>query len=601
MEKPFVVDLSACRTVEHLAAAFGIHADVLAALASPEAANYYRRHAIPKRSGHRRGEVREVFEPATEELRQVHKTINRRLSAYASHRDPAFPPGCCYGFVRKRSTLENADQHKGRVLLQRIDIADFFPSISRGRVADVLTSIGLTRECAQLLSHALCFNGALVPGLSASPLVANLACRELDARMLRLAGATSSIYTRYADDMAFSGDSVPRLSDVAQALEAEGFAIATGKHRLTKRGQAHFVTGLSIQDPERPHVPKKMKRTLRQELYYSGKHSIQDHLVRRGGKRIGEGVNRLDGMVRYVSYIERSTAYDFRAKWERLQARDDVSPTVSSDYGKEERTYFVVVDETIIKTPSRQVMAVGFVLYEDEVAVNAAVSETRDAYMADPFVPGRKRAVARNGLHYVESHQQLKAAFIARLPTVPFRTIVGITELATDTDEGKAEAYLRAFRWGLSNVCGRVDRGRLTLRIEEPSFIARAAVLNALARGYELMRAAGLRRPATQPELVFVGKQVPAVAIPDFMLGVLGGYVKSSEPSADADKAVIARGYFERVRDRFTLIHDLETGHYFSRRKPFLVHSLDDRSEAVVSSTNSTDAGARPEAETPRE
>ncbi|MFC5490019.1 reverse transcriptase family protein [Dokdonella soli] len=587
MEKSFIVDLSACQTAEHLAAALGIHADLLAALASSDIAPYYRRHAIPKRSSHRKGQARVVFEPATEELRQVHKTINRRLSAYASHRDPSFPPECCYGFVRKRSTLENADQHKGNPLLLRVDIADFFPSIPQPRVADVLMSIGLKLECAHVLSRVLCFNGALVPGLSASPLVANLACRSLDARLLSLAAETGATYTRYADDMTFSGDAVPTLAQVARALEAEGFSVAEKKYRLTKRGQAHFVTGLSIQDILRPHVPKKMKRRLRQELYYSAKYSIEDHLLR-CGKKLGEGVNRLDGMVRYVSHIERGTRFDFRLTWERLQARDDVVPSVGSDYGKERRAYFAAVDETIFEARGKRFIAVAFALYEDEKPVDAAVNETRDAYLADAFAPGKKGDIVKRGLHYADTHPLLKAKFIERLPTIPMRVLVGIAELASESGEEKAATYLRAFRWGFANICGRADRGKLALRVEDAPFIVKADVEKAVVQVYELRKVANIPRPAVLPDVVFVGKECAAISLPDFMLGVLGTYVKEyGGNQTESGAASVALVQFERLRDRFTLIHDVDTGRYYSRRTPFHADSLDDRSKRVPSALRS--------------
>ncbi|WP_458070796.1 reverse transcriptase family protein [Rhodanobacter sp. BL-MT-08] len=581
MQKPFVVDLSACQTVDHLAVALGVDSNLLAALASAEITPYYRRHLIPKRSRHQQSRSRIVFEPATEELRQVHKTISRRLSAYASHRDPSFPPECCYGFVRKRSTLENADRHKGNELLLRVDIADFFPSIVQGRVADVFLSIDLKLECAQLLSRVLCFNGALVPGLSASPLVANLACRSLDVRLLSLANEAGATYTRYADDLSFSGDTVPTLVQVASALEAEGFSIAEKKHRLTKRGQAHFVTGLSIQDPMRPHVPKKMKRKLRQALYYSEKHSIQDHLLK-CGKKMGHGVNYLDGMVRYVSHIEKGTAFDFRKKWEQLQARDDMSPSVGSDYGKERRNYFVAVDETIIETKTKRFIAVGFVLYQDEKPVDVAVQETRDAYLADSFAPGKKGDIARQGLHYADAHAHLRAKFIERLPGIPMRVLVGIAELAGESNQAKAEAYLRIFRWGFANICGRADHGALKLFIEAAPFIMKADVENAMASLYAVRKAANISRPAVMPEVAFVGKSFAAISLPDFMLGVLGTYVKERECTpGELSSSGVAVGHFERLRDRFSLIHDVDTGRYYSRRKPFNAGSLDDRSNLI--------------------
>ena len=579
MQKIFVPDLSLCQNGKHLASVLGVDADLFAALASSEAAPFYRRHAIPKRSRHRTGEKRIVFEPATDELRQIHKTINRRLSIYACHRDPSFPPACCYGFVRNRSTLENADQHKGHPLLLRVDIGNFFPTISQARVADVLTTIGLNLQCAQMLSRVLCFTGSLVPGISASPLIANLVCRNLDTRLSDLAEETGSTYTRYADDIAFSGDAVPTLVKVARLLEAEGFSLAEKKQRLTKRGQAHFVTGLSIQDPARPHVPKKMKRKLRQELYYSTKYSIEDHLLR-CEKKLGGGINRLDGMVRYVSHIEKDTAFDFRQRWEQLQARDDVSPSVGADHEKARRSYFVAVDESIIKSKGQSFLAVGFALYEDEQKINTTVDRVRDDYLADAFAPGKKGEIIKKGVHYADAHPELKAKFIERLPSLPMRVLVGVADLPSESSDAKAAAYLRVVRWAIRNIYDRTDRGTLKLLVEAAEFIVKRDVEDVIATIYTLRTAAGIIRPTSTPDVVFVGKECPAISLPDFMLGVLGTYVRECAGyETKVGASSIALGQFERLRDRFTLIHDLDTRRYYSRKKPFHANSLDDRSK----------------------
>src|SRR5690606_21772723 len=121
-----------------------------------------------------------------------------------------------------------------------------------------------------------------------------------------LAGRFACQYTRYADDISISGEALPLRSDLEELLVRFGFQLNGEKFRITKRGQSHYVTGLSISDPNGPHVPKRMKRVLRQELYYSRKHGVEDHLLRIGyeAHRVQSGVNRLDGIVRYVSYIE---------------------------------------------------------------------------------------------------------------------------------------------------------------------------------------------------------------------------------------------------------------------------------------------------------
>src|SRR5581483_5456105 len=492
MNQDFVVDFAACHTIEQLSVALGTTPDVLGRLASNTAIDLYRRHAIPKRSPHRKGEVREVFEPATEELRYFHKTLNRLLTGFASQRDPPFPPSCCFGFVRKRSILDNAHQHKGASLLLRADIGNFFPSIPTARVVAAFSSLGIDLDLSDVLGRVLSFTGALVPGLSASPLVANLVCRSLDDRLLSLSQEFGCRYTRYADDMAFSGEAVPPVAGISKTIALEGFALSLAKIRTTKRGQAHFVTGLSVSDELRPHVPKKMKRRLRQELYYCTKHSIEDHLLRER-QGLHHGVNRLDGLVRYVSFVERATSYDFSSKWSALLARDDLSPTAGPNHERAQRAFFSAVDETKINIGSKTFLAVAFSYYDEPYAINKAVEDIRDTYLSDPFSGGRKSDIDKHGLHFAEANRPLQLAFIMKLPTIPMRCFVAVTEIE-DTADGFRDGYVKAFQWGLRQLCERSDRGRLKLLVEQSS-IRESVVRDLVEREYKVMAAVGKRRP----------------------------------------------------------------------------------------------------------
>jgi len=243
-----------------------------------------------------------------------------------------------------------------------------------------------------------------------------------------LAARNHARFSRYADDIAFSGDSIPSVSDVSRALEAEGFRISPRKVRVTKLGQAHFVTGLSVQDPQRPHVPKCMKRRLRQELYYCNKIGIAEHLTRLNAQ-VGEGLNRLDGTVRYVSFVERGTSSDLSREWDRLLARDDLIPRINANYDGEDEPWFAVVDETIIEHRGRTWLALGLVIYTDARTIEKKLSSVLSNYLANPFAPGKKATIRKNGLHYVDAHAELKAKVVEQLPTLPMRTLVGIIDL----------------------------------------------------------------------------------------------------------------------------------------------------------------------------
>jgi RNA-directed DNA polymerase len=77
-----------------------------------------------------------------------------------------------------------------------------------------------------------------------------------DVALAALAASHGAIYTRYSDDLSFSSDdALPELEDIAAILGAHDFELATAKTRRSVRGQAHYVTGLSISERDQSHAP----------------------------------------------------------------------------------------------------------------------------------------------------------------------------------------------------------------------------------------------------------------------------------------------------------------------------------------------------------
>lgn len=561
MSRDFVPDLSRCETTTQLATALGINIGILELLSGPEAAGNYRPHSIPKRSSRRKGEARVVFEPASEELKRVHKTIARRLTLYARQADPSFPAPCSLGYRQKKSIKDNAQPHCGADLLLRADIRDFFPTISQARVEGLLVRLRIPEHAAATLARLLCLDGHLTQGLSASPLLANLACHGLDARLDALAKKHNATYTRYADDISISGPSLPDRAAIAVELESEGFSLSDRKFRITKPGQAHYVTGLSVSDGNRPHVPREMKRRLRQELHYCKLFGIEEHL-RRQKESVRNGLNRLDGTVSYVSFIERGTSHDYRAAWEALLARDNVSPTYSPRHDRHPTPQYCVVDETTIEIGTINYMALGWTLFSEINHVKEGLRNVLADYLSDPFAAGKKSAIEKEGLHFAAAHPDLQTRVIAALPAIPFRCYVVLRKF--DPSENYEATYLTLLKWAVAQMYIHCDRQILTVEVEQNSRIARPQIETLFQDRYSLSQLAGIKRPLTEPSVTTVSKQSPYIALPDFMLGVLRDFVQD-DPNAGSSSQV----RFERLRDRFSLIYDIDRRIAYSRRNPF--------------------------------
>ena len=192
-----------------------------------------------------------------------------------------------HGFQRGRSIKTFAAPHVGQRVVLRMDLRDFFPSISGPRVQAMFRTAGYPEGVANLLG-GLCTNAApralwkekgrgldplrmadarqlyawphLPQGAPSSPALANLCAYRVDCRLTGLAEACGAVYTRYADDLAFSGDEVfergvERFSLRAAAiLLEEGFKVHHRKTRIMRQGVRQYLAGVVAN--QRLNVPR---------------------------------------------------------------------------------------------------------------------------------------------------------------------------------------------------------------------------------------------------------------------------------------------------------------------------------------------------------
>ena len=166
--------------------------------------------------------------------------------------------GAAHGFRVGRSIRSFVAPHIGQAVVVRMDLRDFFPSIGRARVQAVFRTLGYPESVADLLG-GLCTNKApmggplyrqphLPQGAPSSPALANLCFYRADCRLAGLAAAAGLPYTRYADDLAFSGDSVSDalVARVGAIVQEEGFAVQFRKTRLMRQGVRQHLAGLVV-------------------------------------------------------------------------------------------------------------------------------------------------------------------------------------------------------------------------------------------------------------------------------------------------------------------------------------------------------------------
>lgn len=522
------------------------------------------RHDIPKKNRSRG--FRTVWEVVGPE-KYIYKALSRQLDGYFKGVIANYPHPSAFGYVSGRNISKNAANHSGQKRLMSVDLEDFFPSISESRVCGLFVSTGIADEVSRLLAGFLTIGGKLPLGLASSPVVANAICAPLDDSLKRLADGVGAVYSRYADDLAFSANNeLPDIEEVRSIVAQNGFSIADKKTRRSVIGQAHYVTGLSVSDPERPHIPRSKKRRLRQEMYYAKKHSLEDHLSRQGfidDQTIQQAVNRLDGMVKFAAFHEPKLAARLKSTWAGVLRESSYKPSFKPK-NFDGAPFVLVFDEAEFGWNGRRCLALGISVSQHQDRVDLATEEVLQAALSDVWADGNREAIRKRGIHFADATEDLRLRYVDVMRTLPFEGYVAFGALG---DAAEYEAtYLRLLNSIIKRRLMAAESRSARLVFEENSKVGRAAIEAAVKRACQDLAKHDNRRP----EECFVGfasKPASSLSVPDFLLGVLGKYLRSG-PDGGQEPIPREKLMFERLRDKYRLILDFDSRTEYSRRKP---------------------------------
>lgn len=293
---------------------------------------HYHYRFVPKSSGAPR-----LIEAPKAQL----KALQRRILVEILDLAPVHPRA--HGFVRGRSCLTGAQVHAGEQLVVCADLRDFFPSIRAARIHGLFRSFGYPTAVARALT-GLCTTSTprsifqridegqqfdwftrrrysaphLPQGAPTSPALANLCAWRFDQRCDGLARALGGSYTRYADDLTFSGDAAfaARTSRLIAALGKiigeEGFAINGSKTRLMRRARPQRVTGIVVND--HVNVPRRGYDDLKALLHNCCKHGpASQNRDRRTDFRA-----HLDGRVGWVEQVNPNRGAKLRTAFDAI-------------------------------------------------------------------------------------------------------------------------------------------------------------------------------------------------------------------------------------------------------------------------------------------
>ena len=187
-------------------------------------------------------------------------------------------------YCNGKSLLDNASPHVGKECVLKLDISHFFDSIDDDMVYLVMKRLGLSVPATTLLTHLCTYKARLPQGAPTSPYIANLVMKQFDEKLGHWCSERSITYTRYCDDMTFSGDnsdirSANVVDKVRRMLYRMGFTLNDKKTVFISSSQQQRVMGVVVN--EKPALSRSQKRSLRQEAYYCQKYGAAESINRR--------------------------------------------------------------------------------------------------------------------------------------------------------------------------------------------------------------------------------------------------------------------------------------------------------------------------------
>ncbi len=310
----------------------------------------YHRFYIPKRTG---GE-RLISAPLPKLKKAQHWILENVLNKLEMH-DAA--NGCVSG----RSIVTNAQKHVGKAVVINQDLKDFFPTITYERVKGMYRSLGYSGQVATILAlictepytiNVELFGESyfsqrgkryLPQGSPCSPAIANRIAGKLDARLTGLANKFGFEYTRYVDDLTFSGgkDQLKEIKSILhfskKIVQEENFKLHPDKLKVMKGGGQQSVTGIVVN--QKLSIDKKTLKRFRALIFQIEKDGIKGKTWNGDSENI---LARIDGYAKFIHQVNPEVGAKLQSRVKAIlkkynyapinpyQKKEEVKPTKKS-------------------------------------------------------------------------------------------------------------------------------------------------------------------------------------------------------------------------------------------------------------------------------
>jgi RNA-directed DNA polymerase len=259
------------------------------------------------------------------------KAVQRALNAKLISRLPVHE--AAHGFRKGRDVLTSASPHVGKDVVVSVDIEDFFPSFTFRRVSGYFRNLGYGRGTSVVLANlttarlrdaskkrsnrdawmlapvhnhvdaARRYHPEIPQGAPTSPGLANAISRRMDKRLHALAQKFGAEYTRYADDLTFSGNdelakSVGNLLQIVrQIVRTEGLRLNEKKTRIMRKGRQQRVTGVVVN--QQTNVSRREFDKLKAILHNCIKHGPDSQ----NRENVPDFREHLRGRIAHITHI----------------------------------------------------------------------------------------------------------------------------------------------------------------------------------------------------------------------------------------------------------------------------------------------------------
>ncbi|PIY00499.1 MAG: RNA-directed DNA polymerase [Hydrogenophilales bacterium CG_4_10_14_3_um_filter_58_23] len=333
--------LPAILTLGHLALRTGVDYVALRGLLTGSCCHQYRHFKIRKRVNGPEKTIRyrKISVPTPDLYR-----VQRWIAVHVLRSVPVH--GASHAFSPGNSIVKCAEKHCGAKWMVKLDILDFFGSISEMQAYRVFHSLGyqplvsfeMARLCTYRPKHDVPPNfvlpryqipsgrvkkrnrviesynhpymGILPQGAPTSPMLANLAMRDIDEKILSIANRFGLQYTRYSDDLTFSTrndfdrqQASLLIQEIANLLIKRGLMLNRQKTAIIPPGARKIVLGLLV-DGDLPRLSRPFKDRIRQHLYYLEKFGPDQHVSKRCFDSVGGFFRHLKGLIDFANMIE---------------------------------------------------------------------------------------------------------------------------------------------------------------------------------------------------------------------------------------------------------------------------------------------------------